>query len=88
MRAYLVVFFQPELDDTPCFRHGIEQPSVQTAVPKHRIETFVGPVLPGTARVNVMGAHLLVSQPVLQGPGDQFRAIVTLDTSRYTIVKE
>ena len=74
MRANLVVFFQPELDDTPCFRHGIEQPSIQTAVPKYCIETFIGPVLPGTARVNVMGAHLLVSQPVLQDPGDQFRS--------------
>ena len=83
MRANPVVFFQPELYDTPCIRHGIEQPSIQTAVPKHRIETFIGPVLPGTTRVNVMGAHLLVSQPVLQDPGDQFRPIVTLDTGRF-----
>ena len=88
MRAYLVVFFQPELDDTPCFRHGIKQPSIQTAVPKYRIETFIGPVLSGTAQVNVMGAHLLVSQPVLQGPGDQFRPIVTLNTGWYTIFKK
>ena len=83
MRANPIVLFQPELYDTPRFRHGIEQPSIQTAVPEYRIETFIGPVLPGTARVNVMGAHLLVSQPVLQDPGDQFRPIVTLDTGRY-----
>ena len=59
MRADLVVFFQPELDDTSCFGHGVEQPAIQTAIPEHRIETFIGPVLPGAARVNVMGAYLL-----------------------------
>ena len=78
MRANSVVLFQPELYDTPCFRHGIEQPSIQTAVPEHRIETFIGPVLPGNARVNVMGARLLCSQLVLQGPGNQFRALSLL----------
>jgi hypothetical protein len=47
------------LNDDTRFGHGAEQPSVQTGGAKYRVETFAIGVLPGTARLNVMRAHML-----------------------------
>jgi len=55
-----VIFLQPLLNDDTRFGHGSEQPAVQTGDAEYRVEAFVAGVLPGTARLNVMRAHVLV----------------------------
>ena len=79
MRSDAVVVRPPLLDHDAGFLEGVEHLAVEEFVPQLRCEAFALPVLPRTARLAVGGLGADRRDPVLDGFGDELRAVVRTD---------
>ena len=71
VRTTMIVLLAPVLDDNLCFMPVGKDPAIQTFAAKRAVETLDEGILPGTARRNVHGVAVTVTQPLLKGVGDE-----------------
>jgi hypothetical protein len=79
MRADLVVMTPPIFDDDPGLLQGIEDLAIEQFIPKLRVEALAIAILPGAAGFDVGGLGPNSRDPILDGPGDELRAVIGPD---------
>ena len=82
MWAELVVMSPPVLDDNPGLFQGKEDLAIEQFIPKLRVEVFAIAILPGAARFDVGGPGPNSRDPILDGSGDETRAVIGTDIAR------
>ena len=79
MGPLLVVFHTPAFHDDPSFKQRAEELSVEAFIAELVMEAFYVAVFPWGARRDVEGLNSLIRELILDGIGDELRAIVASD---------
>src|SRR3954470_14115116 len=88
MRSDSVVVTAPALDDDLGLAKGVEDLAVEQFVPQPGIEALDIAVLPRAARSDVGGLGSNRRDPLLDGLGDELRAVVGADVARHAAQDE
>src|SRR5881409_2242112 len=88
MRSDSVVVTTPALDDDLRLAKGVEDLAIEQFVPQPGIEALDVSVLPRTARSDVGGLGSDRRDPLLDGLGDELRAVVGADVARHAAQDE
>ena len=75
----LVVFHTPAFHDDPSFKQGSEELPIEAFIAELVMEAFDVAIFPWGARRDVEGLDSLIREPILDGVGDELRAIVASD---------
>src|SRR5215211_931895 len=88
MRPDGIVMPAPALDDDLCLAESVEDLAVEQLVPEPSIEALDIAILPGAAWSDVGGLGSDREDPLLNGLGDELRAVVRADVARHAAQDE